>query len=168
MEMKEIWKPIPGYEKYLVSNMGRVMSNNTYSHAKPKLMSIINHGNGYLYVTLNKGNTSKNFYVHRLVAMAFLDNPDGLEQVDHKDHDRANNAVSNLEWVTAKENLHRSVHLLKRPRAGGYGVTKTRYISYRPEKNKYRLCNKRLKVDKLFSTLQEAIDERNRLLRLEA
>jgi hypothetical protein len=160
--MNEIWKPINGYEDYLVSNMGRVRSMNPYNNAKPHLLSLIDHGNGYLYVGLMKNRMRRNFYVHRLVAEAFCLKPDGCDYVDHIDHDRANNKATNLEWVTQKENVLRSVHLMRGPRDNGQ-VTSTgeKYIGYR--NGKYRLRCKRWKVDRSYETFEEAILVRDRL-----
>ena len=97
--MEEIWKDIKGYEGlYQVSNMGRVKSlrNNI----------ILRQGitMGYKRVLLYTNNSPKNYYIHRLVAMAFIPNPDNLPQVNHKDEDKANNCISNLEWCDCKYN----------------------------------------------------------------
>lgn len=162
MEIKEVWLPVKGYENYLVSNMGRVKSLNLYRRTSPGFMALNDHGNGYLYVTLNKGNRSKNFYVHRLVAEAFCLKPYGCDYVDHIDHDRSNNKAYNLEWVTQKENVLRSSHLMRGPRDNGR-VTSTgeKHIGYK--EGRYRLHCRRWRVDRTFSTLEEAIEMRNRL-----
>lgn len=101
--MKEIWKPILDedvQQRYAVSNYGQVidLKNN-------KEMIWHDNGAGYMSVGL-QGDQSrvKVRYVHRLVAKAFLDNPDNLPQVGHKDHTRANNRVDNLYWTTQKQN----------------------------------------------------------------
>lgn len=100
--MNEIWKDIPQYEGlYQVSNYGRVKNVNT---GKIKAQSIA--GNGYQRVHLYKCGKDRNEYVHRLVAMAFIPNPDNLPQVNHKDEDKANNIVDNLEWCSAKYNMN--------------------------------------------------------------
>ena len=92
--MEELWKDIPQYEGlYQVSNYGRVKSVKT---GKIKCQS--SKPNGYQFLQLYKNNKPKNEYVHRLVAMAFIPNPDKLPQVNHKDEDKANNFVDNLEW----------------------------------------------------------------------
>lgn len=96
----EYWKPIPGYEDYEVSNLGRVRS------LKYGKIRILKPGKtkGYLHVILYKNCTSKWFKVHRLVAMAFIPNPDNLPMINHKDENPGNNAVSNLEWCDASYN----------------------------------------------------------------
>lgn len=110
---KEIWHDILGYEGlYRVSSLGRVLSLNYDSTGKSKLLegSI---KRGYIYVELYKDRRGKWHCVHRLVAMAFIPIPDRLRQyigtrilqINHKDENKANNRVENLEWCTASYNL---------------------------------------------------------------
>ena len=107
--MEEIWKDIEGYEGlYQVSNLGNVKS----LKAKRNLY-YSNSNNGYLRVGLFKG-TRKMFAIHRLVAKAFLPNPQHKKVVNHKDFDVKNNAVSNLEWCTFKENNNYGYHQIKK------------------------------------------------------
>lgn len=108
--MSEIWKPIKNYEgKYEVSNLGRVKSLQRWSGKKfydrEKILSLYtNKKNGYVYVMLAKENKEKNIRVHRLVAEAFIDNVNNLPIVNHKDGNRANNNVNNLEWCDYRYN----------------------------------------------------------------
>ena len=98
----EEWKNIEGYEgKYQVSNEGRIKS---LCNNKEKILKPASYKNGYLYVKLYKNCEYKRFSIHRLVAAAFIPNQDNLPQVNHKDEDKTNNNVSNLEWCTAKYN----------------------------------------------------------------
>lgn len=100
----EIWLPIDGYDGYEVSNYGRIKSLN-YNHTNQE--QILKSGNtkdGYQQVCLYKDGKPKMFRVHRLVAMVFIDNPNNLPQINHKDEVKTNNHVSNLEWCTAKYN----------------------------------------------------------------
>ena len=100
----EIWRDVKGYGGlYQVSNLGRVKSNTKELHLNTNTY-------GYKHVTLSKGNVQKTALVHRLVASAFIDNPLGLPQINHKDGDKSNNASSNLEWVTQKSN---NLHAIK-------------------------------------------------------
>ena len=105
--MKEIWKDILGYEGlYQVSNFGRVKSLNYKRTGKERILKLLKHKCGYLYIGLHKDNNVKNYYIHRLVAEAFIDNPNNLPQVNHKDENKLNNVVSNLEWCDAKYNIN--------------------------------------------------------------
>ena len=113
MPMIEIWKDIQGHEgRYQVSNMGRVRSlprvvNNHTGEllVKGKILSQRSDFKGYMRIDLIDNNGKKHYYgVHRLVAMAFIDNPDNKPQINHIDGKKDNNTVDNLEWVTNQEN----------------------------------------------------------------
>ncbi|WDS60548.1 major capsid protein [Bacillus phage BC-6] len=97
--MKWIWYDIEEYPNYKVSDYGEVINMNTMRILKK------DRRKGYYSVRLSKGGASKVFSVHRLVASAFLGNPYNLPQVNHKDGNRENNHVDNLEWVTQEDNL---------------------------------------------------------------
>ena len=107
--MKEIWKDIKGYEKlYQVSNLGNVRRikfiNNRTQKDKIKMLKLIKDKKGYLKINLWKNNKSKMFLVHRIVAETFILNPNNLPQVNHKDENKSNNCVENLEWCSKKYN----------------------------------------------------------------
>lgn len=106
--LNEIWKPVKGFEAlYEVSNLGRVKSlpkQSGFLKRKERIMSLTDNKKGYLYVTFEANSKRTRFYVHRLVAEHFLPNPDCLETVNHKDKDRGNNCVDNLEWMSYSEN----------------------------------------------------------------
>ncbi len=104
----EVWKPIPGFNgKYEASSCGRIKSIYAVSKLGRKRRTLvilkpsINH-RGYYILKLSK----KTYKVHRLVAMAFHDNPENKPQVNHKDLNQLNNHKDNLEWATAKENTN--------------------------------------------------------------
>lgn len=105
--MDEIFKDIPGYEGlYQVSNLGNVKSlhynkSNRQVILKPRL-----NKKGYCRVGLHLKGECKDFFIHRLVAEAFLDNPNNLSDVNHKDECKTNNCVNNLEWLSHKDNMN--------------------------------------------------------------
>ena len=103
--MMEKWKDVVGYEgKYEVSNLGRVRSLNYLRTGKAKLLKQQVDKYGYKRMRLYKDGKAKSLLVHRLVAMAFLPNPNNLPMVNHKDENKTNNNVDNLEWCTASYN----------------------------------------------------------------
>lgn len=100
----EIWKDIEGYEgRYMVSNYGRIKNCARNKYLTPSVDSY-----GYLRVWLGNKKDRKIHSIHRLVAVAFLPNPFNLPQVNHKDEDRSNPYVGNLEWCTAQYNTEYS------------------------------------------------------------
>lgn len=102
--MKEIWKPVVCYEGfYEVSNLGRIKRIKDY-HGTPGILKQQKGSNGYSIVALSKYGIQKSHSVHRYVAEAFIPNPENKRCINHKDNIRDNNIVSNLEWVTHKEN----------------------------------------------------------------
>lgn len=106
----EIWKDIKGYEdKYRISNLGNVLSlNYRNSHKTKPLKPMCNRG-GYWVVNLMSHCNRKTETVHRLVALAFIPNPENKREINHKDFDKGNNKESNLEWCTSKENSRHTV-----------------------------------------------------------
>lgn len=131
----ENWIDIDGYkELYKVSNLGRVLSMTKSVKGnwgkqivrKEKLLkSNINRG-GYAYVVLCKNNTQKTFTIHKLVALAFIPNVENKKQVNHKDCDKQNNNVLNLEWNTAKENMNHAhlMGVMNMPKRGNHPQAK--------------------------------------------
>ncbi len=99
--MEEIWKDIKGYEGlYRVSNLGEI-----FSIRRNKKMSLrLNKCRGYYDINLIKNKTSKRIHIHRLVAETFISNPNNYPCVNHKDENKTNNYVDNLEWCTYKYN----------------------------------------------------------------
>lgn len=125
--MKEIWKDVIGYEGlYQVSNLGKIkrvmFTNGKYSFKKERLLNkfLIN---GYEKVELNKNGIGKPKFIHRLVAEAFIPNPENKLQVNHIDGNKQNNCISNLEWATPSENTKHAymTGLAKSPNINKYG-----------------------------------------------
>lgn len=102
-------KAIKDFYNYTISDNGIVRNKVTNTIKKG---SSNNTGNGYLYVDLYRNNKRQRKYIHRLVAEAFIPNPEDKTMVNHKDGDTKNNTVSNLEWVTAKENVEHASKVL--------------------------------------------------------
>lgn len=101
----EIFTNIYGYEGlYQVSNLGNVKSLNYLHTGQEKILSPAFDKDGYLFVQLCKNGEAKNYRVHRLVAQAFLPNPNNYPCINHKDENKLNNNVDNLEWCTIQYN----------------------------------------------------------------
>lgn len=103
----EIWRPITSTKGFIeVSNMGRVRS---LLRGAPKVLKTQVDNKGYHRIRVTIEREKISYKVHREVARAFLANPNGLPQVNHKDGNKNNNAADNLEWVTNKENAHHAI-----------------------------------------------------------
>ena len=171
----EEWRSIKGYEGwYEVSSFGRVRSCDRtivqwsrYGHniertLKGQAIKPTDNGHGYQMVSLTVNQHRKAHYLHRLVAEAFLDNCEGKLEVNHKDADKMNNHVSNLEWCTRIENVACAVPHMYHEKRRKPGKTGEKYITMR--KGRYRL-NIGKKIDRRFKTLEEAVAMREVIMR---
>ncbi|MBQ9657346.1 MAG: HNH endonuclease [Clostridia bacterium] len=106
----EIWKDIIETSNYAVSSLGRIKNTKTNRLLNPSEL-----GNGYKQVSLKMNDTGKfkKEYIHRLVAKYFIENPDNKKEVNHKDGNKNNNNMDNLEWVTPSENQKHKYDVLK-------------------------------------------------------
>lgn len=106
MDNEVIWKDIPEYEGlYKISNYGEIYSTYSNKLLKPRLDK-----DGYAQVTLYKNHQPKTLRIHRLVAITYIPNPNNYSCVNHKDENKKNNAVDNLEWCTIKYNNNYGTH----------------------------------------------------------
>lgn len=167
----EIWKPIKGYETlYSVSNLGRVRSEPRYVRCtggfrfKPDtILRPYDNGNGYLATHFHINGKRTVHYIHRLVADAFIENPYSKPEVNHLDYNRKNNCAWNLEWCTDSENTRYSIPHMRGPKKKVFSNTGERYISFRRERNEYRLTvpgNKEMR----FKNLNDAVSKRKELI----
>ena len=121
-------KPIKGWEdKYTISNDGKIYSIRTNKFLKPRLSL-----DGYERVCLYNGPIKREYRVHRLVAQTFIENPNNLPQVNHKDFNTLNNWIENLEWCTNNENVQYSISNNRK----GFG----NQISNRGNDGKFYIC----------------------------
>lgn len=114
--VEEVWKDIPEHPKYQISSLGRIKSIERiiscfqYKKVKPeKILKTCLSDTGYRQISLD----NKRLYIHRLVAQAFLPNPENKPEIDHIDTNRTNNSISNLRWVTRSENNRNPISLEK-------------------------------------------------------
>lgn len=142
----EIWKDIPGYEHlYKISNMGRIKSLYNYKRNGTNIL-VPKLKKGYYQIGLRKDKKRKWFHIHRLVAITFLSNPNNYKYVNHKDENKLNNCVNNLEWCSMSYN-------------NTYGTRIERVISKTGKKvYQYDLNNNFIKS---YNNLKEAATENN-------
>lgn len=134
----EIWKDIKGYEGlYQVSSEGRVKSLERKTQHRGRLITIKERllkqsldTKGYLMAHLYKNGIDNTLKVHRLVAEAFIDNPDNLPQVNHKSEDKTLNSVENLEWCDTKYNINYGTHNERVAKSLTNGITSKPIIQY--------------------------------------
>ena len=141
----ENWKEIAEYEGlYEVSDMGRVRS---LKFGKEKILKPRKHTCGYLHVNLCKDGHVKTLKVHRVVAEAFIPNPQGLDTVNHKDEVKTNNTVSNLEWMSLKDNINYGTHNKRVSEAN---------INHPSHSKQVQMCDRKGNLLAAFPSLREA------------
>jgi hypothetical protein len=146
----ELFRRIDGYDNYYVSNKGNVKNNKTN-----KIMKPFNDTGGYKQLNLYKNGKRKMFLIHRLVAIAFIENPDNKKVIDHIDKNKANNNVKNLRWATSKVNKFNQCKY-KNNTSGFKGV------SFNKKANKYEArinINGKTKYLKHYETPEEASEK---------
>ena len=147
MVKHELWKEVEGFSGYYVSNIGRIKSFQLSKDGK--ILKTPVDKRGYKQVNLTRNGEHHHLKVHRLVAIAFIDNPDNKPFVNHMDEDKTNNSVGNLDWVTPIENVQ-------------WGTAIQRQINTQRKTSKFR--KPILAVDEqgkqfLFSSIRECARE---------
>lgn len=142
--MEVIWKKIDGFDKYMISNKGDILSLNKNKNGR--LMKPKEDKDGYLEVGIRDNNGNRKFFrIHRLVAMAFLENPNNLPVVNHKDGNKKNNCVENLEWCTISENTKHGFEVLGRK---GHNGGTNKLIA--------KICVKTNKIINIYNSIHDA------------
>lgn len=151
--MIEEWRPVIGYEGlYEVSSYGRVRSLDKYDSMnrflRGRILRLFTDGLGYLRAQLYSNSKRKSFLVHRLVAQAFIPNPDNLPQVNHRDENPSNDNVDNLEWCDGKYNVNYGTRIDRirdiRLKNGTYtGLSKEEYRKKRYQEKKDKINERR-------------------------
>jgi len=158
----EIWKSIDGYPEYIISNLGRVKS---MKFNKERILKQFKDSSGYYCIELNL----KSFKIHRLVALAFIPNPDNKPQIDHINRKRDDNKIENLRWVTHQENMtNKTITYNQDVRIDNKIQEKCITLRFDNNKYSYRVRIKRNKeyvYDKTYKTLEDAIKARDEFLR---
>lgn len=141
---QEIWKDIPGYKGlYQVSNLGRIKGVYRIVKNKDSQMVVgskiknpqLHQISGRPIISLSKDGIKKTYYIHRLVALAFIPNPDNLPLINHKDENPKNNNADNLEWCTAYYNVHYGNGIRKRAKLKSKAI-------YQIERLKHKIINR--------------------------
>ena len=109
----EEWKVIDGFPQHQVSNFGMIKSTLYHKCVRDRILMPVYDAYGYIIVCLFHKGITKNFKVHRLVALHFIPNPENKPTVNHKDGDKTNNHISNLEWATCAEQNYHKLTVLK-------------------------------------------------------
>lgn len=157
--MQEIWKKVEGYSYgYEVSNQGNIRRR--YKNGRIKVLKQ-NLCDGYKILRLG----NKNVRAHRIVAEAFIPNPNNYPCVNHKDYNRQNNTVDNLEWCTRQYNAQYSADRFSIVKNTKNGVTGEKHISKCYGKFRLQIRLKRLYFNHVYNTIEEAVRVRDSLLK---
>lgn len=165
----EIWKEVKNFEShYIVSNLGRVMSKNKMVEAKNglalrkgKILKPSKTDKGYLRISLSIKSNKKNFLVHRLVAETFIENLNNLPDVNHKDGNKENNRVNNLEWVTKQENHIHAAKTGLKAKQEKHGCSKLTLAQVNEIKDMLKTKMSYSEIAKIFNVSKQTIYQIN-------
>lgn len=167
MDVKEEWKVIPGFSLYEVSNMGNVrskdrtiVSGNSHYIKRGRILKGHDNGVGYLRVQLKQDGKVGRHYIHRLVAKAFVPNPDSKPCVNHIDNNPTNNKSENLEWCTMQENTDWMAKQGRNKRTDEWiaNLHETQSLSYRPVTGENIVTGDVLYFEKLNGVKEKGFD----------
>ena len=156
-----ILKEYPNNKNYLISTEGNVINKKRNSELKN-----CDSGKGYKYVKLHYSSKPKNYLIHRLIAETFISNPENKTEINHKDGNKSNNTISNLEWCTKSENMKHSYDTLNRDKPkhlvgkfGGEHPTARKVIQLdKNTKQEVNRFNSIIEAHKLTGTTRSAIN----------
>lgn len=148
----ENWRDIDGYDNYMISNLGNIKNTKT-----KKILKHLIKPNGYHAIDLSKDNKTVRYYIHRLVADAFINNPDNKPNVDHINNDKNDNTIFNLRWVTHSQNMMNRKKKNTNNKYKGVIYDKN-YKKYKVQINK----DKKIMYLKYFDDEKEAAEKYNK------
>lgn len=171
--MTEEWKDVEGFPNYMISDEGRlyakthstVFKDGRKREFQGKIIKICKTKNGYGIARLSNNGVKSGKYIHRLVATHFLENPLDKKEINHKDGDKSNNRLTNLEWCTSKENkkhgwendLYKPHNNMKGVNHGNHKLTEKEVLSIRKFYDNHQKSLKELSV--LFNTPHSTIQK---------
>lgn len=149
---EEIWKEIEGFDNYQISSLGRVKNIKFDRYVKPLL-----DNKGYLTVNLYKDGKMKHLTLHRLIAIAFIPNPENKPCIDHINTDRSDNRIENLRWCTQKENHNNPLSIVNHGNASSGRVVSEEQKKNQSEKMKGRFKGVRKSSKKIIQLTLDGI-----------
>ena len=165
----EVWRDVKGFEGfYKISNFGnlksikRTVRNTDGTRVVPETIMKFTVRSGYYNVVLRKHGKRFSRQIHRLVAEAFIPNPQGFPVVNHKDCNRKNNIVDNLEWCTQAHNVKWSKENMQKPKKETHSASGEKYIYLR--NGRFRVCFRQFGIEKTFCKIKDAIAFRNEVI----